>query len=172
MRTRWSLAAAALVAVAALGPGFAAEGEGKKATVADLAWMTGSWCSEHGGDRYEEHWLPPAGGSMAAVFRAVEGGKPDMYEISAVETGEDGRPVLRIRHFGPGLVPWKSEAEKTPSWPLASTAKDEAVFEDPAADFPRRIVYRLADASTLAVKLEPAPGSKRQPMEFRLKKVR
>jgi hypothetical protein len=171
---RWTAAflaaagAAAILATAAAGQ----EKPAAKAKVEDLAWMAGSWRSEHDGDVFEEHWLPPAGGCMAAVFRAVEGGKPDMFEISSIETAADGTVALRIRHFGAELVPWKSEGEKAPSWTLQSATKDMAVFEDPKQEFPRRIAYRLLGGDTLGVRLDGTEESKRKPLVFQLKRVK
>ena len=170
--------AALLVGAGLLASGFAlgAAGAGEEEkpavpAVADLAWLAGSWRAGNESDGFEEHWLPAAGGTMAAVSRNIHGGKTGLYELSAIEPGEGGRPVLRIRHFGPGLAPWKSEAEGTPAWPLLSAKKGEAVFEDPAREFPRRIVYRLVE-DDLVARLEPAEGAKNRPLEFRLKKVR
>ena len=34
-----------------------------------LAWMAGSWMERKGGATTEEHWLPPSGGLMIAMFQ-------------------------------------------------------------------------------------------------------
>jgi hypothetical protein len=140
--------------------------------VDDLAWLAGTWRSEDDHGLAEEHWLPPASGGMAGVFRMVAGGKTSLYEILAIEPAADGTPVMRMRHFGAGLEPWKSEAGAAPSWPLAESGEGKAVFTNPDTDFPRTISYAADGKEAVVVRLVPAPGSKRRPMEFRLAKAK
>ena len=44
-------------------------------TLAPVAFLTGSWFVEMGGERSEENWTTPAGGTMLATGRTVRGGK-------------------------------------------------------------------------------------------------
>ena len=173
--TNWA-ACAALAAAVGLGwIGAAASAQEKpaKAKVDDLAWLAGTWRSEDDHGLFEEHWLPPASGGMAGVFRAVTGGKHSLYEVLAIETGADGTPVMLLRHFGAGLEPWKSEAAaKTPAWPLAESGKGKAVFTNPEAEFPRTISYEMDGKDAVTVRLVPAPGAKKGPMEFRLERAK
>jgi hypothetical protein len=166
---------AAFVALVPSGPASGEEPGTKKpaATLADLAWLEGSWRSTDGKEIFDEIWTGPEGGSMAAVSRSVEDGRTGMYELSTIETTPTG-PVLRIRHFGAGLEPWKSEAAGTPSWPLAKLAGKEVLFEDPSRDFPRSILYRREtgkDGDVLVARLEGKRGDKPVEMEFRLARV-
>jgi hypothetical protein len=138
----------------------------------DLEWLVGRWASGDGDEGFEEAWIPAGGGTLAAVSRMVHGGKTGMYELSAVEPDADGL-VLRIRHFSPGLVPWKSEAEAAPAWRLVRSGPREAVFEDPARAFPRRIAYRReaggeGGPDVLVARLEGEQGGKPRVTEFRL----
>lgn len=163
--------AAVLCAAFAMGRD-AAVAQEKPATLADLAWLEGSWRSVDGAEIFDETWLAPEGDSMSAVSREVQGGKTRMYELSTIEATDAG-PVLRIRHFGAGLAPWKSEAADTPSWPLASRGDREATFEEPSRGFPRRIVYRReagkdGKPDVLVAKLDGERGGKPMAMEFRL----
>lgn len=172
---RWALGAALAAAAIGLGwIGAAATAQEKpaKAKVDDLAWLAGTWRSEDDHGLFEEHWLPPASGGMAGVFRAVTGGKHSLYEVLAIETGADGVPVMLLRHFGAGLEPWKSEAGKTPSWPLAESGKGKAVFTNPETEFPRSISYVLDGKDAVKVTLEAGPNSKKGTMEFRLERVK
>ena len=172
---RWVVGAALAAAAIGLGwLGAAATAQEKpaKAKVDDLAWLAGTWRSEDDHGLFEEHWLPPASGGMAGVFRAVTGGKHSLYEVLAIETGADGVPVMLLRHFGAGLEPWKSEAGKTPSWPLSESGKGKAVFTNPETEFPRSISYALDGKDEVQVTLEAGPNSKKGTMEFRLKRVK
>ena len=173
---RWVLGAALTAAAIGLGwlgaAATAQEKAAKGAKVDDLAWLAGTWRSEDDHGLFEEHWLPPASGGMAGVFRAVTGGKHSLYEVLAIETGADGVPVMLLRHFGAGLEPWKSEAGKTPSWPLAESGKGKAVFTNPETEFPQTISYEMEGKDAVKVRLVPGPGAKKGPMEFQLKRVK
>jgi hypothetical protein len=160
-----------LVAAAAAAFALSASAEEKKtsARIADLSWLEGAWRHAAGDDSFDECWTGAAGGTMAAVSRDVTQGRTSMYELSTIETTETGL-VLRIRHFGEGLAPWKSEAAGPGSWPLAKCEGQEAVFEDPARDFPRTIVYRR-DKDVLKATLDGKRGDKPMHMEFELKRV-
>ena len=144
---------AAAVAIVAVAGEDEEEAVGEaRVTLEDLAFLAGSWTSSDG--TFEEHWLPPAGGTMAAVSRMVRKGATVLYELSAIETGEDGQLVLRIRHFGPGLVPSPEEADGPLSWPLLESGEGRVVFEEPDRVFPRRVVYRLVTPNSMEVRLE------------------
>jgi hypothetical protein len=165
---------AAVLALSAVVLRFAKASEDPPAGLAGLAWLEGHWRSG-GEDAFDETWLPAGGGSMAAVSRLVHGGKANLYELSAIEETDAGL-VLRIRHFGPGLEPWKSEAEATPTWALSKSAPNEVVFEDATRDFPRRISYRREAGSAgkpdaLVARLEGSKDGKPREMEFRLTRV-
>jgi len=172
---RWAecavLAAAGVAGIWAAS-GAAAQEKSSSAKVADLAWLAGTWRSDDDHGLVEEHWLPPASGGMAGVFRMARGGKVSLYEVLAIETGPDGTPVMLIRHFGPGLEPWKSEAGATPSWTLTESGKGKAVFSNPAIPFPRSISYELDGKDAVVVRLDADPSSPKKPMEFRLTKAK
>jgi hypothetical protein len=168
-----SLLCAAVLSVAATPALRAEDAPAAPATKAsDLAWLVGRWTSGGGDDGFEESWLPVGGGTLAAVSRLVHGGETGMYELSAIEPEGDGL-VLRIRHFSRGLEPWKSEAGAAPTWRLVRAAAREAVFEDPAREFPRRIVYRREAGSggrpdALVAGLEGTREGKPHRTDFRL----
>jgi hypothetical protein len=170
---RRGLAAVAAAVLAAAGTAAALEGETKaKATVEDLAWLAGNWVHGEGDEAFHETWLPPAGGSLVGASRDVSHGKTTLVELSTIETAADGALVLYIRHFGAGLVPWKSEAAGPVRMPLASSKKGEAVFEDPERDFPKRLTYRAGKGDTLEALLEGTRGGAPMNMEFRFRRAK
>lgn len=79
-------------------------------TIDDLAFLTGTWRGESEGLRYEEAWLPPAGGNMSAVYRTVNPEGVQLLEILTFAEVEGGL-VYRLRHFDKALTPWPSEAD-------------------------------------------------------------
>ena len=162
-----------LVLVLLLSLGVALDAEeppASKPKVADLAWLAGSWLSSEGGTRWEEHWLPPAGDSLAAVTRMVKGDKTGLYELSVIEQEADGIH-LRLRHFHRSLVPWASEAKGPLHWKLKTHKDRKATFENPEQDFPRRIVYHRVEDNLLQVTLEGQQGGTPRAMRFDLRRA-
>jgi hypothetical protein len=171
-------AAAAVLAAAAWGAAVRAQEGGApapappaaaKATVADLAWLAGAWADAGEGRSFEETWLPPSGGTMAAVSREVAKGATRMLELSSIEPDAEGVLWLRVRHFGAGLAPWKSEIPETGKWRLASTGERSVTFEDAARDFPRTIAYSVGKDGALAAVLEGSRGGKPARLAFTLR---
>jgi len=75
-----------------------------RASVADLAWMTGSWVGPLGEQTLEENWIAPGDGTMACVVRFTGAGKTSIYELIVIE--EEGESlVFRVRQWQPGFVP-------------------------------------------------------------------
>ncbi len=133
-----------------------APGPTATARVADLAWLAGLWEGEKDGARNEEQWLAPAGGTMLGVSRTLAGGETASFEFMRIEE-KDGRVVLTAHpSAGPG-VPFT----------LARSGSAEAVFENPAHDFPQRITYRREPGGRLFARVEKIrPGGPAAP-EFR-----
>jgi hypothetical protein len=125
--------------------------------LAKLSWIVGHWGGEMWGGNVEEIWTAPQAGSMMGMFRFVRNGRVGVYELLAIEQDESG-PVLRLRHFGRGLV--AREAEPI-AMPLKSQTDSEAVF---ATTTGKRtvITFRRAGADEIDVVLEreEPPGMK------------
>jgi len=51
-----------------------------KAVIADVAWIAGTWIAGDGGVSSEERWTSPAGGTMLAVSRSVQGDRLVAFE--------------------------------------------------------------------------------------------
>ena len=132
-----------------------------------LDWLTGTWRQNSGDSVWEEHWLPPRAGTMAAVTRWVQGDSLRLLEMSAIETRGE-KLTLSLRHFGPGLA---LDGKDAAVWTLAKSAEREAVFEDPDRPFPRRIGYRRVDDEHLEVRLEGKVGEKEQVEAFTFTRV-
>jgi hypothetical protein len=87
-----------------LGEGQASE----KATIADAAWLAGSWRGTGLGGFSEETWSQPEGGIMVGTYRLVKDGKPVFYEMMWLLEIE-GTIILRLKHFSPELVGWEEK---------------------------------------------------------------
>jgi hypothetical protein len=80
------------------------------ASIADLAWLTGTWRGPGFGGVTEEIWSEPRDGAMLGVFRLVREGKPVFYELLLLEEAA-GTVVLRVKHFNPDFSGWEQREE-------------------------------------------------------------
>jgi hypothetical protein len=135
------------------------------ASVADLAWIAGTWTGEMEGGTIEEQWSAPAGGAMMGMFRWVQGGKVGIYEFLLFEDTSEGA-TLRFRHFEPGLIGWEDKDAPLVLKQVAA-GPGEAAFEgsDPAK--PLKLVYRKTGDRTLTVVLERVKEGAKKVQEFR-----
>lgn len=104
----------------------------------DLSWMTGHWSATVDGWVMEEVWLAPSGGIMLGMHRDVKGIR-STFEF------------IRIAQSGGGVV-YLAQPGGRPatSFPLIEVTSTRAVFENPQHDFPKRIIYTLADGRLCA----------------------
>ena len=88
-----------------------ADGESRPAaTLDDAAFLVGRWEGTAFGERMEESWSAPTGGSMVGTFKLFDGDKPAMYEIMLL-TVEDGTLSLKVKHFNPGFIAWEDKED-------------------------------------------------------------
>ena len=103
-----------------------ADAPGPRATLADIAWLTGRWVGAGLGGVSEETWSAPASGAMMGMYRLVVDGKVSFYEfMNMVE--ENGSLVLKLKHFNPDLTGWE-EKDRFVSFRLAKLTATEAWF--------------------------------------------
>lgn len=95
------------------------------ATIADMAWLAGSWAGEAFGGAADEVWSAPAGGAMMGMYRLVKDGAPVFYELLTI-VEEEGSLVLRLKHFHADLRGWE-EKDETVDFPLVKKDPDGAV---------------------------------------------
>ena len=128
------------------------------ATLDDLAWIAGTWRGTLGGGVIEEHWSAPEGDNMLGMFRYVQGGKATFYELLVIEHGDAG-PVLRLKHFHPGLRGWE-EKDEAVTFPMTELAGRRAVFLE--TDGSTRLIFERHAEDTLTIELaKTAGGSQR-----------
>ena len=143
-----------------------------RATVDQLAWVTGAWTGTLGERTIEQHWSAPLAGSIIAMYRSIRGGKPTLYELLAMENEGDG-VVLRIKHFapGPGLVSQEAKDESM-NHTLVSLDGRTAVFVGGAAANPVRITFRSPDSATLNITVERQRDGKPASTEFKYTRIK
>ncbi len=117
-------------------------------TVADLAFLEGSWAAEQGGAFMEKRFTSPAAGHMLGMYRRVVDGRLQTAEFLFLEEDAEG-VVLRSKHYGAG---WKEHEAGSPApLRLISIEGDSCVFVR-TGDAPLRSAYtRRADAMEMTL---------------------
>jgi hypothetical protein len=130
-------------------------------SVAGFAWLAGCWESIAGEFGTGETWTTPAGGTMLGVSRTVRDGKTIEYEF------------MQIREISPGQLAFVANpsGQAQAAFPLVRSAPGELVFEDPAHDFPQRVIYRLVEPDRLHARIEGTLEGKEQGVDFHMKRV-
>ena len=130
--------------------------QGAKAAIVDLSWMAGSWSGESRGIQMEEHWTAPKGNSMVGIHRDIGKGRTLLFEF------------LRIEQQGDRIVYWSMPNGRSPAtpFPLKELSGTRVVFENPAHDFPQRIIY-WKDGNDLRARIEGTQNGKPAGEEWR-----
>ena len=129
--------------------------------IEDLAWLSGDWETAPGRMQNDEHWTKVAGGSLIGMSRTVAGGKTVFFEYLRIEARGDG--VYYVAH----------PKARTPGtdFKLTRLTGQEAVFENPAHDFPKRIIYRKTADDALTARVEGDGTEKEKPQDFHYRPV-
>lgn len=124
--------------------------------IEDLAWLSGDWETGPGRMQIDEHWTKVAGGSLFGVSRTVAGGRTAFFEYLRIETR--GADIFYVAH----------PKARTPGtdFKLVKLSGQEAVFENLAHDFPKRIIYRKNADGSLTARIEGDGTGKEKPQDF------
>lgn len=125
------------------------------------AWLAGCWELRAPGRVTTEMWMAPFGQAMLGASRTVVGGTMREYEF------------LRLSVRGDTLVYTAAPSGQRPT-DFASVGADESplVFENPAHDFPQRIIYRRVGADSLVARIEgPGPNNTTRGANFPMRRV-
>ena len=144
-----------MIAVAVLGAVLGRVSQAPKPSLADLAWMAGSWSGTQGPVQMEEHWTAPKGNSMIGMHRDVANGKTRLFEFLRIEQQGDQIVYLSMPN---------GRAPATP-FPLTDVTGTRVVFETPAHEFPQRIIY-WKDGADLRARIEGTMNGKAGSQEW------
>jgi hypothetical protein len=97
----------------------------------DLGWLSGYWLSCDGGREVSETWTGPRGGILLG---------------NGVTTAADGEVSFEAMRIGPsasGISFYATPSGQSPAeFPMKSAGAQDVTFENPAHDFPQRVIYR------------------------------
>lgn len=153
------LAAVAMLLAAWTAAQAAVTTDKKDPSVAMLSWLAGCWESARGERRVEEQWMTPGGGTMLGMSRTVVGGRTIEFEFMQIRE-ERERLVFTARPSG----------QEEASFASIELTVSKVVFENPAHDFPQRILYRLEPDGSLVARIEGQQGGRPRGVDFRLQR--
>jgi hypothetical protein len=157
MKLQLVLAAAAALLLAAAPPRAA----DRTAEISALSWLGGQWRTEDdwlasGPAWTEEVWTSAEGGMMLGLSRSVRGFRKGDFEFLRIASGDDGNLYYHASPNGAPAVAFR----------LVRAGSGEAVFENPAHDYPQRIAYRL-EGDALVATISLIDGSRAQSWTYR-----
>ena len=132
-------------------------GAGTAPKIDGLSWISGDWRTPAGGRaQIEEHWTRPAGGTMIGMGRTVAGNKTVEFEFLRIEQrGDDVYYVANLNANCPQT-----------DFKLTRLSDQEAVFENPEHDYPKRVIYRKNAAGSLVASIDAGEGTKSQNFSY------
>lgn len=141
-----------------------AHGQEQKASTDGLGWMAGCWelNARNGAMVVTEQWMKPAGGTLIGMSRTVSGGKTVAWEFIRIVTDADGISYVAKPHQNKDETVFK----------IAKWSPTELIFENPAHDFPQRIIYRNNGADSLFARIEGNRNGKSSGMDIPMKRVK
>jgi 3-oxoadipate enol-lactonase len=126
-----------------------------------LAWLAGCWEGElASGTTYEEAWLAPRAGTMVGVARATRDGRALSFEYMRI-FDDAGTPVFEAQPSGRPPTSFRARA----------VGVGRVTFENPAHDFPQRILYRLEPPDRLLARIEGERDGESRGIDFPLRRV-
>ena len=117
------------------------------ATLAGLEFMAGCWRSGEGASYFEEIYTRPTENLMLGLSVSVREGRAVGHELTRVAV-DGGRVVM---------TPYP-EGERSPhGFVLTALREDEAVFEAPDHDYPKRVLYRRNADGSRSARIDGGP---------------
>jgi hypothetical protein len=123
-----------------------------------LAFLKGCWS---GSDTFEM-WMKPDAGSIMGAGRTVRNGKLHNSEFFSVTETADGVTLHVLLKLGGSVTQFKAK-ELTDS---------SVVFENPAHDYPQRVIYRKNADGSLLGRIEGVSEGKERAFDYPMKRAK
>jgi len=136
-----------------------------------LTFLRGAWSGKMGEDVVEETWSGAQGDSIIGMFRWQAGGKQTtMWELLSIKE-EEGKPVLRLRHFDAKFEPWKNELGPVDAMPATEVSTKRVLFVAPpdGKGGLKSVEYKSPKADVLEITVS-FKDADRAALEFDLKR--
>jgi hypothetical protein len=127
--------------------------------ITDVAWIAGCWDVTRNGRHIAETWTSAEGGTMMGVSRTVSNGKTSEWEFLIIREGPKGLEYVA-----------KPSGQPEATFTSTSVSATEVVFENPAHDFPKKIIYKR-DGDSLTASTEGPMNGQTRKIDFAYKKA-
>lgn len=136
--------------------------------VAALSWMSGCWRQESPSRMVDEVWMAPSGDGMLGMSRTVACPEP----CRGAQRRMVDHEFLQIRAQD-GRIVYIAKPSRQPeaTFTAVKVGPGEVVFENPAHDFPQRIIYRLQGDGSLAARIEGVAKGEARGVDFPMRRV-
>ena len=139
------------------------EAPAKENKLDKLNWVLGTWEMATPEGTFTEHW-EKANDSTYSGHGMMVSPKGDTLFSERIRLEQSGETV----YYKP-VVSGQNDGKET-VFTEKSLSADEVVFENPAHDFPQRIIYKRASDSTLYARIEGMQGGKDRQEEYQYKR--
>jgi hypothetical protein len=126
-----------------------------------LKWLAGCWASESGEPGSGEQWSSLAGGTMLGMGRTIRNGQTVEHEFLQIRLDAQGKVVYIA----------SPSRQKETIFVASNIGEGTATFENPAHDYPQRILYRMLPDDRLVVRIEGLRGEAVRGIDFPMKRV-
>lgn len=133
----------------------------QKATIKDMAWLSGSWISKNDNKMAEEIWSFPASKNMMGMFRFIADDNVIFYELCQIVESNKSL-TLKLKHFNADLTGWETK-DQTINFLLIK-------IENKTAYFSGLTYQRIGDSLNVWVAMEQKDETfKEAEFKFKLK---
>ncbi|MGH8178779.1 MAG: DUF6265 family protein [Steroidobacter sp.] len=98
-----------------------------RASIEDMAWLSGTWTGSGLGEDNEEIWSAPRHGVMMGMYRMIKEDGPVFYELLTLSE-TNGSLELRLKHFHADLRGWE-ERDQSLAFPLLARRGERFYFD-------------------------------------------
>ncbi|MGE0828959.1 MAG: DUF6265 family protein [Hyphomonadaceae bacterium] len=124
-------------------------------------WLSGYWLSCENGVQTAESWVGAGAGLLIGANLSRRAGRAAQFEWMRIGPSSAGEEASLSFYGSPSGAPPVEFA-------MVSHADRRAVFENPAHDFPQRVIY-ARDGNQLTARVEGGDG---QALEWRFRRAR
>jgi Domain of unknown function (DUF6265) len=136
--------------------------------LAALAWLEGCWRGRVNQREFNERWQPPGSGLMIGASHTVFQGRTQDYEDLRLEGRPDGVYYV-VAVSGQREIAYRLVASTVDT---EGGRKDELfTFENPAQDFPQKIIYRRGAEGWLYATVEGKVGAKPRQVIYPMRRI-
>lgn len=135
----------------------------QKIKLAQLGWLSGSWRMDGGSEVLYEIWdcsdtaVYRGSGLTVKIDRATQARDSSLGELMRIEPTDTGLFFVAMVQHNASEVAFR----------LVRMDSTGAVFENPAHDFPTRIIYRPQGNDSLYARIEGKRGDKEMGIDYR-----